>query len=147
MLVSVLVQTVYIAKFFWWETGYFCSMDIQHDRAGTYDPTESYKMPLYTTIYHYIPLYTTIYHYILLYTTIYHYVPPYTPVYTTIHYYTLLYTLYTRILYLLGMHVLGTVDVYNAHIFPHRAPNYVICAHNLVFFSRWNSLCLVQLRL
>lgn len=36
MLVSVLVQTVYIAKFFWWETGYFCSMDIQHDRAGYY---------------------------------------------------------------------------------------------------------------
>ena len=36
MLVSVLLQTVYIAKFFWWETGYFCSMDIQHDRAGYY---------------------------------------------------------------------------------------------------------------
>jgi 7-dehydrocholesterol reductase len=36
MLVSVLIQSVYIAKFFWWETGYFCSMDIQHDRAGFY---------------------------------------------------------------------------------------------------------------
>lgn len=36
MLVSVLLQSVYIAKFFWWETGYFCSMDIQHDRAGYY---------------------------------------------------------------------------------------------------------------
>jgi 7-dehydrocholesterol reductase len=36
MIVSVLLQTVYIAKFFWWETGYFCSMDIQHDRAGYY---------------------------------------------------------------------------------------------------------------
>jgi 7-dehydrocholesterol reductase len=36
MLASVFVQTVYIAKFFWWETGYFCSMDIQHDRAGYY---------------------------------------------------------------------------------------------------------------
>lgn len=36
MLVSVLVQSIYIAKFFWWETGYFCSMDIQHDRAGYY---------------------------------------------------------------------------------------------------------------
>ncbi|CAM9390865.1 unnamed protein product [Ectocarpus fasciculatus] len=34
MLVSVAVQTVYIFKFFWWETGYFNSMDIQHDRAG-----------------------------------------------------------------------------------------------------------------
>jgi len=36
MLVSVILQTVYIAKFFVWETGYFCSMDIQHDRAGYY---------------------------------------------------------------------------------------------------------------
>ncbi len=36
MVVSVALQTVYIAKFFWWETGYFCSMDIQHDRAGYY---------------------------------------------------------------------------------------------------------------
>lgn len=36
MIVSVLLQTIYIAKFFWWETGYFCSMDIQHDRAGYY---------------------------------------------------------------------------------------------------------------
>jgi len=36
MLVSILVQSAYIAKFFWWETGYFCSMDIQHDRAGYY---------------------------------------------------------------------------------------------------------------
>lgn len=36
MLVSVVVQSVYVAKFFYWETGYFCSMDIQHDRAGYY---------------------------------------------------------------------------------------------------------------
>lgn len=36
MLVSVLVQSVYLIKFFYWETGYFCSMDIQHDRAGYY---------------------------------------------------------------------------------------------------------------
>jgi len=36
MLVSVALQTVYIAKFFWWETGYFQSMDIQHDRGGYY---------------------------------------------------------------------------------------------------------------
>jgi 7-dehydrocholesterol reductase len=36
ILVSIALQTVYIAKFFWWETGYFCSMDIQHDRAGYY---------------------------------------------------------------------------------------------------------------
>ena len=36
MFSSVLIQTIYIAKFFYWETGYFCSMDIQHDRAGYY---------------------------------------------------------------------------------------------------------------
>ena len=36
MLVSVLLQTIYIAKFFWWETGYFWSIDIMHDRAGYY---------------------------------------------------------------------------------------------------------------
>jgi 7-dehydrocholesterol reductase len=36
LLASVLIQSAYIAKFFWWETGYFCSMDIQHDRAGYY---------------------------------------------------------------------------------------------------------------
>jgi 7-dehydrocholesterol reductase len=36
MLVSVVVQSVYVAKFFLWETGYFCTMDIQHDRAGYY---------------------------------------------------------------------------------------------------------------
>jgi len=36
MLVSVTLQLVYITKFFHWETGYLCSMDIQHDRAGYY---------------------------------------------------------------------------------------------------------------
>jgi 7-dehydrocholesterol reductase len=36
MFVCVALQTIYIAKFYWWETGYFCSMDIQHDRAGYY---------------------------------------------------------------------------------------------------------------
>jgi 7-dehydrocholesterol reductase len=36
MFVSVLLQSIYICKFFVWETGYFCSMDIQHDRAGYY---------------------------------------------------------------------------------------------------------------
>lgn len=36
ILVSIILQTIYIAKFFYWETGYFCSMDIQHDRAGYY---------------------------------------------------------------------------------------------------------------
>lgn len=36
MAVSVALQLVYITKFFWWETGYWCSMDIQHDRAGYY---------------------------------------------------------------------------------------------------------------
>jgi 7-dehydrocholesterol reductase len=34
MLVAVALQLLYIAKFFWWETGYLRSMDIMHDRAG-----------------------------------------------------------------------------------------------------------------
>ena len=36
MLVSVGIQLIYIAKFFWWETGYFRSIDIMHDHAGWY---------------------------------------------------------------------------------------------------------------
>lgn len=36
MIVSVIIQLVYIAKFFWWETGYLSSIDIMHDRAGYY---------------------------------------------------------------------------------------------------------------
>ena len=36
MAVSVAVQLIYISKFFHWEAGYMCSMDIQHDRAGYY---------------------------------------------------------------------------------------------------------------
>lgn len=36
MFISIALQTIYIAKFFLWETGYLCSMDIQHDRAGYY---------------------------------------------------------------------------------------------------------------
>jgi 7-dehydrocholesterol reductase len=36
MMVSIVLQTVYLFKFYYWETGYFCSMDIQHDRAGYY---------------------------------------------------------------------------------------------------------------
>ena len=30
------LQLVYITKFFIWETGYFCTIDIMHDRAGYY---------------------------------------------------------------------------------------------------------------
>ena len=36
IIVSIVLQTIYLAKFYWWETGYLCSMDIQHDRAGYY---------------------------------------------------------------------------------------------------------------
>jgi len=36
MLASCVLQWVYITKFFAWEAGYMCSMDIQHDRAGYY---------------------------------------------------------------------------------------------------------------
>jgi 7-dehydrocholesterol reductase len=34
MLVSVLLQLLYIGKFFIWESGYMRTMDIMHDRAG-----------------------------------------------------------------------------------------------------------------
>jgi 7-dehydrocholesterol reductase len=34
MIVAVVLQLLYIAKFFWWETGYLRSMDIMYDRAG-----------------------------------------------------------------------------------------------------------------
>jgi len=36
MWIGAILQTVYVAKFFWWETGYWGSMDIMHDRAGYY---------------------------------------------------------------------------------------------------------------
>lgn len=36
MAVNVSLQLIYITKFFFWEMGYMCSMDIQHDRAGYY---------------------------------------------------------------------------------------------------------------
>lgn len=34
MLVAVALQLIYVAKFFFWETGYLRSLDIMHDRAG-----------------------------------------------------------------------------------------------------------------
>ncbi len=36
MIASVTVLVVYLFKFFWWEGGYFHSMDIMHDRFGYY---------------------------------------------------------------------------------------------------------------
>ena len=36
MLISVILQLIYIGKFFVWEGGYLRSMDIMHDRAGYY---------------------------------------------------------------------------------------------------------------
>ncbi|KNC52320.1 7-dehydrocholesterol reductase [Thecamonas trahens ATCC 50062] len=36
MLVSIGIQFVYLTKFYWWEAGYFRSMDIAHDAAGFY---------------------------------------------------------------------------------------------------------------
>jgi len=36
MAVNVVLQSVYIAKFFWWEAGYFTTLDITLDRAGYY---------------------------------------------------------------------------------------------------------------
>lgn len=36
MLVNTILMLVYITKFFWWEAGYWSTMDIAHDRAGFY---------------------------------------------------------------------------------------------------------------
>ena len=36
MLVSVALIFLYLFKFFWWESGYFTSLDIMHDRFGFY---------------------------------------------------------------------------------------------------------------
>lgn len=36
MLISVLLQLLYVTKFFFWEKGYLRSLDIMHDRAGFY---------------------------------------------------------------------------------------------------------------
>ena len=36
MLVSVAITVIYLLKFFWWESGYFTSLDIMHDRFGYY---------------------------------------------------------------------------------------------------------------
>ncbi|CAG0893075.1 unnamed protein product [Cyprideis torosa] len=35
-LVSVALQSIYIAKFYWWESGYFCTLDMILDRVGFY---------------------------------------------------------------------------------------------------------------
>ncbi|HEY2773777.1 MAG TPA: 7-dehydrocholesterol reductase [Candidatus Binatia bacterium] len=36
MLISVAITVLYLFKFFWWESGYFTSLDIMHDRFGYY---------------------------------------------------------------------------------------------------------------
>lgn len=36
MFVSTALLVLYLAKFFWWETGYFTSIDVAHDRCGYY---------------------------------------------------------------------------------------------------------------
>jgi 7-dehydrocholesterol reductase len=36
MLVCVVLQVAYLLKFFYWESGYFTSLDIMHDRFGYY---------------------------------------------------------------------------------------------------------------
>ncbi|KAI9087307.1 hypothetical protein K1719_030777 [Acacia pycnantha] len=36
MLVNTALMLVYVSKFFWWEAGYWNTMDIAHDRAGFY---------------------------------------------------------------------------------------------------------------
>ncbi|GMN62672.1 hypothetical protein TIFTF001_031750 [Ficus carica] len=36
MIVNTVLMLVYVTKFFWWEAGYWSTMDIAHDRAGYY---------------------------------------------------------------------------------------------------------------
>ncbi|XP_059280999.1 7-dehydrocholesterol reductase-like, partial [Lycium ferocissimum] len=36
MLVNTILMLMYVTKFFWWEAGYWNTMDIAHDRAGFY---------------------------------------------------------------------------------------------------------------
>lgn len=36
LILSVALQLIYITKFFYWEVGYFATIDIQYDRAGFY---------------------------------------------------------------------------------------------------------------
>ncbi|XP_026403570.1 7-dehydrocholesterol reductase-like isoform X2 [Papaver somniferum] len=36
MLVNTVLMLVYVTKFFWWEAGYWSTMDIAHDRAAFY---------------------------------------------------------------------------------------------------------------
>ncbi|XP_078443227.1 ergosterol biosynthesis ERG4/ERG24 family [Wolffia australiana] len=36
MLVNTILMLAYVSKFFWWESGYWSTMDIAHDRAGFY---------------------------------------------------------------------------------------------------------------
>lgn len=35
MLVNTILMLVYVTKFFWWEAGYWSTMDIAHDRGST----------------------------------------------------------------------------------------------------------------
>lgn len=34
MLVNTILMLVYVTKFFWWEAGYWNTMDIAHDRGS-----------------------------------------------------------------------------------------------------------------
>lgn len=36
LVANLVLQLVYLAKFYWWEAGYFKTIDIMHDRAGYY---------------------------------------------------------------------------------------------------------------
>ena len=36
IIVSCVLINIYLLKFFWWETGYFLTLDIIFDRAGYY---------------------------------------------------------------------------------------------------------------
>jgi 7-dehydrocholesterol reductase len=109
MMVSVVLQTVYLFKFYYWETGYFCSMDIQ---VPTLYPYTRYPYTRYPyTLYPY-----TSTHIITI--TLY----PHTP--TPLQPYTTTPTPTARprgLLHLLGLPRLRALDVHRAHVLHDRA--------------------------
>ena len=49
MIVCVVTQLIYLTKFFLWETGYLCTLDIIHDRFGA-DSRDCAPAPAYVPL-------------------------------------------------------------------------------------------------
>ena len=51
MLVNAILMLVYVTKFFWWEAGYWNTMDIAHDRGSyIYSPSFSFQVLVFSSI-------------------------------------------------------------------------------------------------